>query len=81
MPTPAPETNATAHKPSHQRRRPPPRTDAFAFTILESQQLGGPSRSQVYRLFASGHLRRVKVAGRTLICGDSLRKLLGVAGK
>lgn len=38
--------------------------------------MGGPCRTKLYELAASGHLKLVKVAGRTLVDGDSLRALL-----
>ena len=53
-----------------------PRPDALAFTIKDVQRVGGPSRSQVYKLALLGKLKLVKVGGRTFVEGDSLRSLL-----
>jgi hypothetical protein len=38
--------------------------------------MGGPGRTKTYALAAEGKLRLVRVAGRTLVDGDSLRALL-----
>ena len=54
----------------------PPRPDALAFRIREVRLLGGPGKTRVYELAEAGKLRLVRVGGRTLVDGDSLRTLL-----
>ena len=56
--------------------RPPPRPDALSYRIDEVPLMGGPRRTATYALAAAGHLKLIKVAGRSLIEGDSLRRLL-----
>lgn len=63
--------------PSKSRRaRSAPLPNAIAFRIDEVAQMGGPGRTKTYELAAEGKLRLVRVAGRTLVDGDSLRALL-----
>jgi hypothetical protein len=38
--------------------------------------MGGPGRTKIYELVKAGKLRLVKIGGRSLIEGDSLRALL-----
>ena len=52
---------------------------AHAFTIADAQAMGAPGRTKIYELAKCGKLRLLHVYGRTLVCGDSLRELLGVA--
>ena len=52
------------------------RPDAFAFTFADAIRMSGIGRTKLYELGRAGQLRLVKVAGRTLIEGDSLRELL-----
>ncbi len=49
---------------------------AHAFTIPDAQAMGAPGTTTIYSLFKSGKLKKVRVCGRTLIEGDSLRALL-----
>jgi hypothetical protein len=59
------------------RRTPPaPLPNALAYRVDEVPLMGGPRRTKLYELAAAGQLRLVKVAGRTLVDGDSLRALL-----
>jgi hypothetical protein len=60
------------------RAQSAPDPNAFAYRIAEVQVMGGPCRTKVYELGKSGKLRLIKVAGRTLVAGDSLRALLQV---
>jgi hypothetical protein len=53
-----------------------PLPNALAFRVNEVKRMGGPGRTKTYELAAQGKLRLVKVAGRTLVDGDSLRALL-----
>ena len=53
-----------------------PLPDAIAFRVDEVPLMGGPARTKLYELAAAGKLKLVKVHGRTLVDGDSLRALL-----
>jgi len=64
---------------TRRRARPAPSPNAFAFTLEDAQAMGAPGRTKIYDLANSGELKMIKVAGRTLIDGDSLRALLGVS--
>ena len=63
-----------------QRLRAPPSPHAYAFTIADSQAMGGPGKTKVMN-----SARRVSLncsrtsAGRTMITGKSLRALLHVS--
>ena len=52
------------------------RPDAFAFTFADAIRMSGIGRTKLYELGRAGQLRMVKVGGRALIEGDSLRALL-----
>ena len=52
---------------------------AFAFTISDAQAMGAPGRTMIYKFFKMGRLKKLKVAGRTMIEGDLLRSLLTAA--
>jgi hypothetical protein len=62
--------------PRSARKRPPPLPNAIAFRVEEVSLMGGPRRTALYALAKAGKLKLVKVAGRTLVDGDSLRDLL-----
>ena len=53
-----------------------PSPDALAYRIKEAYFMGGPGRTKIYELAKKRHLKLVRIYGRTLIEGDSLRKLL-----
>jgi len=53
-----------------------PSPDAFAYRVKEVQLMGGPCRTKIYALAKKGHLKLIRIDGRTVIEGDSLRKLL-----
>ncbi len=55
---------------------PPPLPNALAYRIPEARLMGGPGKTRIYELAQEGKLRLVRVGGRTLIDGDSLRTLL-----
>ena len=59
---------------SSYQARPSP--DAFAYRVKEVRLMGGPCRTKVYELAKKGHLKLIRIDGRTVIEGDSLRKLL-----
>ena len=70
---------ADATAPQTKRRhpaRPSPLPNALAYRIDEVPLMGGPRRTKLYALAAEGKLKLIKVAGRTLVDGDSLRTLL-----
>jgi hypothetical protein len=50
--------------------------DAIAFTLDDACAMSGLGRTKLYELRAAGALRFLKVAGRTLVDGASLRALL-----
>lgn len=65
--------NATLKKVSA-----PPR-DALTYTLPGAAALSGLSVATLRRRQKEGHLRFVRVGCRTLVNGDSLRRLLGEA--
>lgn len=70
---------ATPSPPVRRNRlRAAPSPWALAYTVSDAQSMGAPGKTKLYELKKSGQLRFIKSAGRTMICGDSLRKLLGV---
>ena len=62
--------------PQRGRLRAPPSPDAWAFTIRDAQAMGAPGRTKLYELAKAGELKLLHVAGRTMVCGESLRALL-----
>ena len=54
----------------------PPPVNAFAFRINDACRMGGFGRTMAYELVKQGRLKLLRVGGRSLICGDSLRALL-----
>jgi hypothetical protein len=64
------------YRPANGRERPAPLPNALAYRIDEVPLMGGPSRTKTYALAAEGKLRLIRVAGRTLVDGESLRALL-----
>jgi hypothetical protein len=62
------------------RARSAPSPSAFAFTLKDSQSMGGPGRTKLYELAKQGRLKLIKIAGRTMVDGDSLRELLKNGG-
>jgi hypothetical protein len=69
-----------ALRPGQRRiKRVPAHPDAFAFTVDDACAMSGLGRTKLYELRAAGALHFRKVAGRTLVDGASLRRLLGIA--
>lgn len=58
------------------RREAAPPANAFAFRIDGAYRMGGFGRTMAYELANRGELKLLRVGGRSLICGDSLRALL-----
>ena len=51
-------------------------TEALSFTVESARALSGLSRTTLYKLASRGDLRMIKVYGRTVVDGASLRALL-----
>jgi hypothetical protein len=66
------------------RKRAVPSPGAFAFTVHDSQVMGGPGKTKLYELDKARKERGEKgllfkdEAGRTMVFGDVLRALLNV---
>ncbi len=75
---PAPERAADrrARRAAARSDRRPPLPDALAYTVGHACHMGGFGRTLLYKLAKDGKLRLLKVAGRTLVCGNSLRALI-----
>jgi hypothetical protein len=58
---------------------PPPR-HALTFTFAGATAMSGLSEATLRRRAREGLLRLVRVGSRTLVVGDSLRRLLGTEG-
>ncbi len=69
-------SDTATKNPTKRAERPAPLPNALAFRVDEVARLGGPGRTRVYELAAAGKLKLVRVGGRTLVHGDSLRLLL-----
>lgn len=65
-----------AKRASAQRPAPPP--NSLAFTLHDAARISGLSQATLRRRAAEGRLRLLRVGGRTLVAGDSLRALLGL---
>ncbi len=51
----------------------------FAFRVNDATKIIGLSRGSLYDLEKSGKLRFVRIAGRTLVPADELRRLIAEA--
>jgi hypothetical protein len=49
---------------------------ALGFRVKDACALAGVGRTTLYALMKAGAIQKVKVAGRTLVEGDSLRALI-----
>jgi hypothetical protein len=56
--------------------RPAPLPNAIAYRVDEVPRMGGPARTSLYALAKAGRLKLIRIGGRTLVDGDSLRTLL-----
>jgi hypothetical protein len=72
-------TSSQSNNCRRKRQRAAADPNAFAFTIDDAQRMGAPGRTKIYELIAAGRLESVVVAGRRMIVGDSLRRLLGAS--
>ena len=59
--------------------RPEPSPSAISYTLTDAERISGLSKATLYRHAKAGRLRLVRVGGRTLACGNSLRALVGAA--
>ena len=62
------------------RNREAPPANAFAYRIEDACAMGGFGRTTAYELVKRGKLKLLRVGGRSLIAGDSLRALLNGRG-
>ena len=58
-----------------------PHPDALAYTLADARRMGGPSRSQIYKLNGRGVLKLIRVGRRTYVEGASLRRLMSSGEK
>ena len=56
-----------------------PLSERFAVKISEAGQIIGVSVSSVYKMMRTGELETVKIAGRTNIKVESLRRVAGIS--
>ena len=54
-----------------------PLANALAYRIPDACRMVGIGKTKLYELAKHGRLRLIHVDGRTLVCGDALRALLG----
>ena len=73
---PAPTTQ---HRKPRPDERPAPLPTALAYDLHDAARISGLSRATLYRHAAAARLRFVRVGGRTLVNGASLRALLEAA--
>lgn len=58
--------------------RPAPLPTALSYTLPDAARLSGLSVATLRRRAADGSIRLIRVGGRTLVPGDSLRAMLGI---
>jgi hypothetical protein len=58
--------------------RQAPCPDALTFTLADAARMSGLSQATLRRRACEGALRLVRVGGRTLVDGASLRRMLSV---
>ena len=52
--------------------------NALVSRINVVRLMGDPTRTTIYKLVKAGKLKLIKLGGRTLVAGDSLRNLLKI---
>jgi excisionase family DNA binding protein len=55
--------------------QPAPLPNAFAYRVNDACRMVGIGRTKLYALAKKGKLKLLRIGGRTLVCGDSLRSL------
>jgi hypothetical protein len=70
------QTSLTPNGTRHRAMNAVPLPEAFAYTVPDACRMGGFGRTLLYKLAKNGRLRLLKVGGRTLVCGNSLRGLI-----
>ena len=60
------------------RARAKPSPQAITFTIADTEAISGIGKTKLYQLHKEGRLDFIKVDGKTLVTGASLRALLCV---
>lgn len=73
-----PDQNSKDDNVSQPTKPRPLTRDAITYSLTDAARLSGLSPSTIRRRAADGALRLVRVGRRTLVCGDSLRRLLAV---
>jgi hypothetical protein len=61
-----------------ERARAAPSPSAFAFTVDDAGAMSGFGKTKLYQFEKEGRLKFIKVDGKRLVVGDSLRALLQV---
>jgi hypothetical protein len=69
------------HVKKRKRLRAAPAANAFCYTIEDGQSMGLPGKTSVYEMIKDGRLKTIDVAGRTMLTGESVRRVLGVDEK
>jgi Helix-turn-helix domain len=54
-------------------------TERLAFNIADASSISGLSRASLYKLFKTGELRAVKIAGRRMVLREDLLAMLEAA--
>jgi hypothetical protein len=67
---------STNNAPQRSTWRPTPLHEAFAYTLADAERMSGLSQASLRRRAAEGHLKLLKIGGRRLVSGTSLRHLL-----
>jgi hypothetical protein len=60
------------------RQRPMPAANAFTYTVEDGMMMGLPGKTTVYAMIKDGRLQTINVGGRTMLTGESVRRVLGV---
>lgn len=74
---------ALTHIPNRAERRaaasanPPTTVEKLAYTLSEASHALSLSRSSLYRMFAAGELKALKIRGRTLVPASEIERLIG----
>jgi hypothetical protein len=72
-------TEASDTMPETPKPKPEPCRSALTYTLPDAARISGLSQATLRRHAKAGRLRLLRLGGRTLLCGDSLRRALGIA--